>query len=43
MLMVVCLVAVAIWINVKPQPEIKIMEKDKTSDEWWEVGDNEVE
>lgn len=36
-LSVVVLVAVAIWINVKPQPEIKILEKQ--NDEWWEIDD----
>lgn len=40
MFMVVLLI---IWINVKPQPEIKIMEKDKESNEWWETTEDEME
>lgn len=36
MLSVVALVVVAIWINVKPQPEIKILERNSPQEEWEE-------
>ena len=41
MLSVVALVVVAIWINVKPQPEIRIQVKKPDSDIWWD--DDEME